>query len=219
MPIDLDTLVDLSYPIASGMPVSKKERPVLVVHRLTHRESGYCASSIEMGSHTGTHIDAPFHFFEDGIGVDRIPLRSLITAGHILDLRSAPKAIDAGVLNQEADRMGGLVSRRAVVLWTGWERFFGEPQMHDHPYLTEDAARALIESGTTVVGIDAIGVDDSLGSRFPAHHLLLRAGVPIVENLRGLEALGAGPCGLGFVPISLADADAAPVRAFGWRMP
>lgn len=216
--IDLGTLVDLTCPVSSGMPVSSRERPVVIERRMTHREHGVCASSIEMGSHTGTHIDAPFHFHEDGVTVERLPLRSLLLTGCVLDLRAGPMPIDSLRLQKAALPQGGLLPGTAVMLWTGWDRFFGQPQMHDHPYLTEDGAQALVDSGVAVVGIDAIGVDDSLGSRFPAHQLLLGHGIPIVENLCGLDNLGAGPCGLGFVPMLLEGADAAPVRAFGWRL-
>ncbi len=214
--IDPETIVDLTYPVRSGMPVSSRERPVLVERRMTHQEHGVCASSIEMGSHAGTHIDAPFHFHPDGITVERLPLASLLTSGCVLDLRLAPKGIDAGSLRLAAAPWGNLQPGTAVVLWTGWDRFFGHTEMHDHPYLTEEGAQFLVGNGITVVGIDAIGVDDSLGSRFPAHQLLLGNGVPIVENLCGLETW-APPCRLAFIPCCSTGADAAPVRAFGWR--
>lgn len=219
IPVDLETLVDLTLPIHAGMPVSIRERPVVVERRMTHQRDGICASSLEMGTHAGTHIDAPYHFYEEGSTADLIPLASLILPGCVLNVREPPLRLDAARIARTASVWGGLKPGTGVVLWTGWDRFFGLTEMHGHPYLAKDAARLLVDAGAAVVAIDAIGVDDSMGSEFPAHELLLGAGVPIVENLRGLKALGAGPCGIAFIPLLIQGADAAPVRAFGWRAP
>ncbi len=218
MVLDPEGLVDLTIAIRSGMPVSRRERPVIIEPRMTHVRDGVCSSSIKLGSHCGTHIDAPYHFHANGATADMLPLSSLILTACVLDLRACALALDAAAILRAAAVWGGLAPRTAVLLWTGWDRFFGTDEMHVHPYLTPDGAQALVNAGVSVVGIDAIGVDDSLGTEFPAHRLLLGAGVPIVENLRGLEALGPGPCGFACVPLLIEAIDAAPVRAFAWRL-
>lgn len=146
IPVDLESLVDLTLPVHAGMPVSIRERPVVVERRMTHQRDGICASSLEMGTHAGTHID----------------------------VREPPLRLDAVRVARSASVWGGLKPGTAVVLWTGWDRFFGLTEMHGHPYLAKDAAQFLVDAGAAVVAIDAIG---------------------------------------------LQGADAAPVRAFGWRAP
>jgi kynurenine formamidase len=217
--IDLGTLVDLSYPIRSGMPVSSKDRPVSITRRMTHKEDGFCASSIEMGSHSGTHIDAPLHFFETGVSVDQLPLSRLIGTGCVLDFRDSPKAIGAAELSHAVTRCGGLAPGMFVVLWTGWDVPAETRSPQDHPFLTREAAEVLLTLQVSLVAIDALGVDDSLAYEFPAHSLLLGAGVPIVENVRNLHLLGEGHFGFAFIPLALADGDAAPIRAFAWSTP
>jgi len=77
----------------------------------------------------------------------------------------------------------------------------------------------LLEAGVSLVGIDATGVDDSTARDFPAHRLLLGAGVLLVENLRGLDRLGPGRAFFVFLPLLVAGAEAAPVRAVAFRRP
>lgn len=104
-----------------------------------------------------------------------------------------------------------------AVLWTGWDRLFGDDLMTGHPYLTPGAARALVAAGVTLVATDALNVDPSTGEDFPVHPILLGADVLIVENLRGLKALGAGRAWFAFLPLPLRGVDGAPIRAVGWR--
>lgn len=103
------------------------------------------------------------------------------------------------------------------MIWTGWDRMVGTPAMYGHPYLTEAAAGYLVDRGWLLVAIDAIGVDDSDGGEFPAHGLLLRRGIAIVENLRGLDQLGSGVFGCAVVPLRIRGGDASPVRVIAWR--
>jgi len=219
MLVETDSLVDLTYPLRSDMPVSTKERPVRIGRRMTHQKDGFCASSIEMGSHTGTHIDAPLHFFEDGTSVDQIPLNQLIGEGCLIDVRCSTGAITPEALSRAIEVSKGLEPGVFAVIRTGWDKYFGEPKMYDHPYLTGPSAQLLIEQGVSLVAIDAIGVDDSSGWEFPAHSLLLAAGIPIVENVRHLGLLTEPRLGFAFIPMAIDEGDAAPVRAFAWTLP
>lgn len=211
-------IIDLTEPIYSGLPVSTREVPVLLEPRMTHEQDGFAASTIQMGSHAGTHIDAPFHFRPGGPTVDQLSLESLIGPGLILDVRATGRScVSRAELETAISESGGWVPGAAVLLWTGWDQHFGASDMAGHPYLSGAAAGYLVELGAVLVAIDATGVDDSMGREFPAHEALLGAGIPVVENVRHLGRLGAGPVGCAFIPLLIRGGDAAPVRAFAWR--
>jgi kynurenine formamidase len=218
MHLDLSSLVDLTITIRSGMAVSRRERPVSLQRRASHDKDGYVSSSLEMGTHTGTHLDAPLHFIPGGCSVDDLRLSDLIGPGSVLDLSRGPQAIGEAQLRDAIEVAGGLKPGYFAVLRTGWGDKYGTEAMHDHPYLTGDAARLLVQSKVKLVAIDAIGVDDSMASSFPAHRIILDAGIPIVENLGHLEALAPGTYGFAFLPIPLAGAESAPIRALAWRL-
>lgn len=209
--------IDLTQPVRSGMPVYPGDPPVLIRARVTHETHGYAAAHIEFGTHSGTHIDAPFHFFAGGATLEAYPLSRFFGAGPVLDLRRTGRELDGDTVRAAAAAAGGLRPGDFAVLWTGWDTHFGAARMTEHPYLTPDAAGALVEAGVSLVATDALNVDPSTGEDFPVHPLLLQADVLIVENLRGLEALGAGRARFAFVPLRLVGVDGSPVRALGWK--
>lgn len=215
--IDLSSMVDLTLPLYSDMPASFREKPLRIESRCTHARDGFAASTIIIGSHTGTHVDAPYHFLPQGPGVDGIPLPSLVLPGYVLDLRGTPKAISREILVGGLQRLHAISTHSAVVLWTGWDKYLGDACMNQHPYLTDEAAFFLAEAQVGLVAIDATGVDDSLASEFPAHHILLSSSIPIVENLCSLDRLGEGEFLFAFLPLPVRNGDAAPVRAVAWR--
>ncbi|MHB0980558.1 MAG: cyclase family protein [Thermoleophilia bacterium] len=209
--------IDLTQPVRSGMPVYPGDPAVVVRARATHETHGYAAARIELGTHSGTHIDVPFHFFAGGATLDAYPPSRFFGAGAVLDLRRAARELDENTVRAAAEAAGGLRPGDFAVLWTGWDSHFGDRLMAEHPYLTPDAAGALVEAGVSLVATDALNVDPSTGEDYPVHPLLLQADVLIVENLCGLEALGAGRARFAFVPLRLVGVDGSPVRALGWR--
>lgn len=211
--------VDLTQPVRSGMPVYPGDPPVLVMPRATHETHGYAAAHVELSTHSGTHLDVPFHFFADGARLDAYPVDRFFGTGLVLDLRRAGRVIDETAVRTAAEEAeaGGLRPGDFAVLWTGWDIHFGARPMVEHPYLTSPAARALVISGVSLVATDALNVDPSTGEAYAVHPILLGADVLIVENLRGLDALGAGRARFAFLPLHLEGTDGSPVRAVAWR--
>lgn len=208
--------IDLTQPIRSGMPVYPGDLPVAVSLRATHETHGYAASRVEFGTHSGTHLDAPFHFFADGARLDAYPAGRFFGTGLVLDLRRTGREIGESAVLTAAKEGGGLRPGDFAVVWTGWDAHFGDDDMVEHPYLTSDAARTLVAAGVSLVATDALNVDSSTGADYLVHLILLGADVLIVENLRGLESLGAGRARFAFLPLRLEGADGAPVRAVAW---
>ncbi len=198
-------IIDLSQPVSAGTPVYPGDGPVRVT---ILDDAGMHLSRVDLSLHTGTHMDAPYHFFGGGAGIDGVALERCAGAARLVDLRGAAGEVGAERL---APFQEILRQAPAAVLHTGWSAEWGGARyFSEHPCLTEDAARFLIGCGVRLVGVDMPSVDRA---PYPAHRVLLGAGVPIVENLTNLEAIGGQAFQLVVLPLKLAGRDASPVRA------
>jgi kynurenine formamidase len=214
------TLVDLSRPLVPAAGIYPGDPGVEIESAAAHASHGYAVCSVRMSSHSGTHVDAPFHFLPGEATLDAFAIDRFVGAAVILDVRAAGPgaAVSQGLLEDSLRSAGGLGDARLVLLWTGWDTRYGAPDMMDHPHLSPDAADLLVELGVTLVGTDAANIDSSMGDSYPVHPLLLGAGVLVVENLANLGRLGEGKAFCALLPLALVGTDGAPVRAVGWRM-
>jgi arylformamidase len=163
----------------------------------------YRVTEMTLGSHTGTHIDAPSHYLKGGRTVDRIPLEVLTGQARVLDCSDVESVIGPGRL------AGHLVGTRTLLLKTWFsEREAFEP---GYPALSLDAARLIADAGITCVGIDAPSIEafDGDGS---VHRMLLGHGTVILELL-DLSAVPEGEYGMVALPLRLKGMDGSPVRA------
>jgi kynurenine formamidase len=164
-----------------------------------------------MVANTGTYLDTPFHRFADGFDLAGLKLEQLADLeGVLVRLVGEPE----GAIG--ADRFDGLdVAGRAVLVHTGWDRHWATPEYGvGHPFLTGDAAAWLAEHGAALVGIDSLNIDDGADGTRPAHTTLLRAGIPIVEHLTGLERLPLTGFRFTAVPARVVGMGTWPVRAY-----
>ncbi len=210
-------LIDLSHPIEHGMiTYPGLPAPVIADHlsradsRERYRgEAEFQIGRIEMVANTGTYLDAPSHRFEDGADLDGLPLASLANLrGVLVHLRE--RAL-------RAEHVTGLDLRgAALVVQTGWSQHWRTDAYGgaEHPYVSREAAAYLAESGVALVGIDSVNIDDMTDLSRPAHTLLLRAGIPIVEHLTNLEALGERAFTFFAVPPRVRGMGTFAVRAF-----
>ena len=197
-------MVDLSQTVDAGTPVFPGDGPVRVT---ILDQSGMHLSRIEFSVHTGTHMDAPFHFFTPARPSIACRWRAVWDRrGSSISARSAwdrnpPRAFGGATPSPPFDA-------HAAVLHTGWSKQWGAPNyFSDHPCLAADAATFLVDCGVQLVGVDMPSVDRA---PYPAHRILLGAGLPIVENLTNLDALGAGLFQLIVLPLSSEGATARP---------
>jgi kynurenine formamidase len=286
-------VVDLTHKLTPDAPVVPGDPPVTLARFRSHDPDGYQVTAVCLGSHSGTHLDAPRHFFLEGATLDSYPADRFLRPGWIVDVRpptwtpawpagegagrtSAPEptpldrpslppvgvpatplppaapaqasggpdvviqalasltagraplpagggvsfvpaAQDSGIapasdVPSPVRIDAGLVAERLkdtdirsgdfLLLWTGGA------------LLADDAVPLLLDSGAGLVGTDGASLDED---PFPAHRLLLGAGLLLAENLANLERLGPGPVMCAFLPLALPDADGAPVRAVAWR--
>lgn len=206
--------LDISLPVYQGMPVYSGNPRVRARRTMTLRGDGVNLSEYCLGSHSGTHVDAPIHFIEGGAGIDRLDLERFHGPAWVADLRRARKAIDRAAL------AGAGIPRdaRRVLLRTSNSRLWHpiRPFRTDFVYLEEDGARWLVERGVRLVGIDYLSIEGFGIQGAPTHHTLLEAGIPIVEGL-DLSRAAPGRHLLSAAPVRWRDADGAPTRAVLWR--
>lgn len=210
-------IVDLSHPVADDTPVYPGDPVTRFTPAATLAADGYNVLHVQMGSQTGTHVDAPYHFLDDGARIDELPLELFLGPAVIADVRGKRPhgRIDWSDLAPCADRLG---PGRILVLRTGWDEHWGTGTYFDHPFLTGDAAARVVAAGVRTVALDALSLDETVvggepADGFAAHLAVLGAGGVIVENLRGLDAVRDPDPLLSVLPLRFAGADGAPVRA------
>lgn len=222
-------IIDLSHTIHDGMQIYPGDPAPLIGRGLTH-EKDYChVDLLKLGSHTGTHIDAPYHFLKDGKRIDEIPVQRFIGSGILIDVsaKSDGEAIESTDLDSYASE---IKKGDFVILKTGWDRYFGTSRYLQHPFLNSTGAELLVEVGAALVGIDALNIDSSSRAGmdheggagdgelqedddYPAHDILLGNDILIVENLCNLDKV-MQPRGIySFLPLKLKGSDGSPIRA------
>jgi kynurenine formamidase len=217
-------LIDLTIPWGPEVePVPNNPRIFYVPinhHELHGFSTGYATFSI----HTGTHIDAPYHFIEGGMTMERVPLEWLNGAAVLLDLRAAAKpkhALTVEVLRDAAGDPGELRDRRAV-LWTGWaqEKWKDARFYLDNPYLSNEAAHWLIDAGARAIAVDFAvdgGPPKPAGQpRYPVHLITLGANVCLIENLIHLDQIGRRHFTLIAMPVPVKGGNGGPARVAAW---
>lgn len=195
--------LDVSVPIYAGM-VHFPDNPSIEIDTITDVERGdICTiSRLAMGTHTGTHIDAPIHFLPGGTGTDRVPLDNLIGPARVIEIKD-PAAVKADELR--VHDLG--VRERLLFKTSNSERCWKTSHfVHDFVSIAEDAASYLASLNTLAVGIDYL----SAGSP-ETHRALLGAGVVIIEGLN-LASIPQGRYELLCLPLKILGGDGAPAR-------
>lgn len=166
----------------------------------------YNLTRISMGTHLGTHVDPPAHFIEKGTTADQIALETLVGPGVVADLRGCTQ-IDRRALEKAA-----IAGYKRVLLKTDNGPLLLESPLHpDTVHLTGDGARYLVENRVRLVGIDALSIEHHENPGSPVHHLLLEAGVLVVESVHLLE-IPPGEYEIFCLPLKIKGGDGAPAR-------
>ncbi len=206
------------------MPTYPGDPAVTLAADATHEADGYATSELRTGSHAGTHVDAPRHTLSDGTTIDEVDPGRFAFDARLVDLRPLEprEAIAPEALSEAVGGETGPVD--LLVFRTGWAGHWGTERYRDHPSLTEAAAEWCRDRAVGV-GLDAFGPDPTPAGEgagaaagsdepegTPVHDVLLNSGLPIVENLRGLDGLPARFRLYAF-PLRLREGDGSPVRA------
>ncbi len=205
---------DLTHHLRNGMPIYPGDPSPSFEHYSTLQKEGVNLTKITMGSHTGTHLDAPRHFIKDGIGIDRILPNKLIGEAYVADLSGKP--IGSGITSQDLRRdLEEKIARDdIVVIYTGCSEHWGDESINrDYTYLTGEAADYLVSKKVRAVGIDFLSVEKFKAPEPVAHKTLLANGIFIIESLTSALKQFVGERILMIcMPIKLQDGDGAPSR-------
>src|SRR5712692_2712946 len=207
------TLVDISVPIRDAMAVYRGHHPVLILPSMTRRTDGVNLSELCLGSHTGTHVDAPSHFIKGGKGIDRVDLERFLGPAYVADLRRVEGGISALDLAKARIPRGS----RRVLLRTSNSRWWHPARAFrtDFVYLAPDGADWLVDRGVQLVGIDYLSIEGYEIQGAPTHKRLLAAGIPILEGL-DLYSVRPGRWQMAAFPLRITDGDAGLTRAVLW---
>jgi len=208
-------IIDLSYPINTATPPWPGTPAVTVdiLDRATlsrPEERHVNSSRIGINIHCGTHMDAPFHFIENGGTIDQVPLERAYGPATLVDLgeRAAGSHIEHNDLLPWSD---SLRRTRKAILRTGWSARWKQPEFFSRfPDINPQAAKFLVELGVELIGVETPSVDYPPN---PTHVILLGSNVLIVENLTNLEQIPAGEFVFAAIPLNLEGRDGSPVRA------
>ncbi len=212
-------LIDVSHTVEHGM-VTYRGLPAPVICDYLSREASrsryapgteFQIGKIEMVANTGTYVDSPFHRYADGKDLADLPLESLANLECLVVRIPASTGREIGRLPLTAAEVRG----RAVLVATGWDRHWRtEAYFEGHPYLSGELGEWLVRAGATLVGIDSHNIDNTDTGERPVHSALLGSEIPIVEHLRGLDAVPERGGRFFGVPVKVRGFGTFPVRAF-----
>jgi arylformamidase len=200
-------LIDVSVPLDANLPIYPGNTPLTIepVQRIANGDTAN-VSAVHMGVHSGTHVDAPWHFLPDGSAAERLPLDLLIGRTRVIELTTR-KGITADDLSPF-----DLSEDVRVLLKTANSRLWGSPEFHkEFVGVAESGAKHLVERGVKLVGVDYLSVEVFKNPGHPAHYTLLGAGVIVIEGLN-LRDVDPGVYEMYCLPLPLVGCDGAPAR-------
>lgn len=209
-------IIDLSVPLSESTQVYPGDPAPRAEPATTIEADGFNTLSLRIGSQTGTHVDAPYHFRADGPRIDELDLALFAGEGAVVDLTGlAPRT--RITWDAVAPSAGRLRPGVMALLHTGWADHYGTSAYFDHPYLDADACRRMLGLGVRTFLLDLPSIDETpdgthTGEGFPVHHLVAEAGGVIGENLRNFGRIDFTPF-VSCLPLRLTGADGAPARA------
>ena len=201
--------IDVSVTLRTGMVSWPGDPPARISHALNMERGDPCTVSLlEMGAHTGTHMDAPAHFVRGGMGIDALPLDAAIGAARVIAIRDR-RSIKPDELERYAIRRGERVLLKTHNSAHCWDtdRF-----VEEFVYLSAKAAQYLVERQVRLVGVDYLSVGGFRADGVETHQALLKAGIWVIEGLN-LKRVRPGRVQLVCLPLKIAGGDGAPARA------
>ena len=224
-------IIDITIPISPFMRVFPGDPKPSIKKICTLEKEGFALSDLRLGSHSGTHVDAPSHVLDNGLPVDKLELEKLMGMALLLDFTSIAGALTADILEkalQNAEvsedisilllKMEGASRKLKGIEEIDSQNIKSEFQNGEceketcSVYLDESAAAWIIKKGFKTVGIDSFSIDDLHSESLPVHHLLLSNNVNIVECL-DLSSVETGTYFFLCLPLKIEGCDGAPARA------
>lgn len=218
---EFKNIIDLSHVIHPGMQTFSKpwHKPVEFEALGNFHQVGRRTTQIHIGTHAGTHIDAPSHFIEDGESVDKIILSRLVGPATLFNFSSLENRTPVTSKMLEAESKSQPLHKRLILRYD-WSIKYGSSDFYsEHPYLDDSAADWIIDKNLQAIGYDTSmpdSADNGFGSECdsPMHSIFLANGIPLIEYLSNLNQLPREFM-LCAVPLRLQGLDGSPIRCVG----
>ena len=205
-------IIDLTQTICETMPVYPGTEPPKLTVANTIEKDGFRETLISFYSHTGTHMDAPFHIYADRTSLDALPVAQFVGKALVIDCRDVG---EGGVIGMEYIDKTLADEADFLLFHTGWDKYWGQKKYFGaYPVVSLEVCQYLLDSGKKGVGFDVIGIDPVSDGSLTRHKMLLsQRDIVIIENLTNLDQIGGGLFTFAALPLKYKDADGAPIRA------
>jgi len=211
-------LLDLTLIISENIPTFPGSPQPSFVQDKNIKNDGYNSELLFLSSHTGTHLDAPYHFQEKGEKIHEISLKRLVSSAILVKSRKkGDQPITKTDIQKFEKKHGKIPSGSAVIFWTEWQKMIKNTSYFiRNPGLSTAAAKYLVSKKINLVGTDSPSIDLGKDKRFPVHHIFSKNNVLIVENLTNLEKIRSSKFHFVVLPLKLKGATGSPVRAIAF---
>ena len=207
--------IDLTLTISEKLPTFPGSPTPRFISWERIATDGYNLELLFLSSHSGTHMDAPYHFLEKGSTIDQISANRLVRKAILIKIKkTANQQISKKDIIEFESKNQKIPNKSTVVFSTGWSKNLGKKHYFEkNPGLSIDAAKYLASKKINLVGIDSPSIDLGTNSKFSVHHILAKNNILIVENLTNLEKIKSNNFTLAVLPLKLKNATGSPVRA------
>ena len=211
-------IIDLTLTISNKIPAFPGSPHPHFIPWEKIKDDGYNLELLFLSSHTGTHLDAPYHFLEKGAKIHEISLKKLVSNAVLIKSRKkSNESVTKTDIQKFEKKHGKIASFSSVIFYTGWQRNLQKKYYFTkNPGLSVSAAKYLASKKISLVGIDSPSIDLGTDSKFSVHQIFAKKGILIVENLANLEKIKSSKFHLVVLPLKLKNATGSPVRAIAF---
>ena len=211
-------IIDLTLTVSDKIPTFPGSPQPSFIPWENVKEDGYNLELLFLSTHTGTHMDAPYHFLEKGAKIHEISLKKLVSEAVLIkSKKKGGESITKIDIQKFEKKHGKIASFSSVIFYTGWQRNLQKKYYFTkNPGLSVSAAKYLASKKINLVGIDSPSIDLGKDSKFSVHQIFAKKGMLIVENLANLEKIKSSKFHLVVLPLKLKNATGSPVRAIAF---
>ena len=211
-------VIDLTLTVSEKIPTFPSSPKPHFIEWETIPKDGYNLELLFLSTHTGTHIDAPFHFVKNGKKIHEIAPERLVNEAVLIRIgKNSNRSISKTDIQNFEQKNGKIENGSTVIFYTGWQKNLNkEFYFTENPGLSVSAAKYLVSKKINMVGIDSPSIDLGTDSKFSVHHVLAKNNILIVENLANLNKIKSNNFHLITSPLKLKNATGSPIRAFGF---
>ncbi len=209
--------IDLSWELTEKTPIYPGDPEPKIEVATTIESEGYNLSSVLVGTQTGTHVDAPYHFTNEGDTIDKMELDYFF--GEAVVIRVTEKGANEEITMADIESYKDKITPGKIVLFnTNWYKKVGTDAFFEHPYVSEEVAVFLVEQGVRFICIDTINADKTGGTEFPVHDLFAEKRLMIGENMAYFDHIESDEVIISAFPLNIVGTDGSPVRAVAMEL-